>query len=161
LTIGIHKRSRPPKKEWFFSAGAISVPFILGDPAKAKTWIVTEGQWDALSISIAMSPSSPHQVEREDLAIVGIRGASGGIPRFVQTYGALLKGAECVLVPDADESGMAWMEAEGLFHKLEDLGASVRAYTPCESHDCNDALKAGDLTSEVVAEWLKGAGHDQ
>jgi hypothetical protein len=68
----------------------------------------------------------------------------------------MLKGAECILVPDADDAGMAWMKADGFFHQLEDFGASVRAYTPCASKDPNEALKAGHLNAQVVAEWLKG-----
>jgi len=154
LTIGLHIRTGDRK--WMFSKGSFSAPFILGKPTKARKWIIVEGQWDALSVNIARSPSAPHLVEPESLVLVGIRGASGGITRFLQTYGPMLKGAECILVPDADDAGMAWMKADGFFHQLEDLGASVRAYTPCASKDPNEAFKAGHLNAEVVAEWLKG-----
>jgi len=155
LTIGIHKRSRPPKKEWFFSAGAISVPFILGDPASAKTFLITEGQWDALSISIAMSPSSPHQVQREDLAIVGIRGVDG-VGRFLEFYGDRLKGSTCIVILDSDEAGMKWAQHDGFLTQLSAM-ADTRAFkAPCGAKDCNDAFRAGDLTQDVVQAWLHG-----
>lgn len=157
LTIGIHKRSRPPKKEWFYSAGAMGAPFILGDPAKAKTWMVTEGQWDALSIAIAISPSSPHKVQREDLAIIGIRGVNCS-RSFIDIYGERLKGSTCIVILDDDEdnAGMEWAEPDGFLTKLSAV-ADVRAYlAPCGAKDCNDAFKAGDLTHDVVQAWLKG-----
>jgi len=154
-TIGIHKRSRPPKKGWFFSAGAFAAPFVLGDPAKAKTWIITEGQWDALSISIAMSPSSPHQVQREDLALVGIRGV-GGVGRLLDLYSERLKGSTCIVIPDSDAPGMQWAEPDGFLTQLSAL-ADVRAFrAPCGAKDCNDAFRAGDLTHDVVQAWLQG-----
>jgi hypothetical protein len=154
-TIGIHKRSRPPKKGWFYSAGAMGAPFVLGDPIKAKTWIVTEGQWDALSISIAMSPSSPHQVEREDLAIVGIRGVDG-VGRFLEFYGDRLKGSTCIVILDSDGPGMKWAEPDGFLTQLSAM-ADVRAFrAPCGAKDCNDAFRSGDLTQDVVQAWLQG-----
>jgi hypothetical protein len=155
LTIGIHKRSRPPNKEWFYSAGAMGAPFVIGDPKKAKTFLITEGQWDALSISIAMSPTSPHRVQREDLVLVGIRGV-GGVGRFLDLYGERLKGSTCIVILDSDAPGMKWAEPDGFLTQLSAL-ADTRAFkAPCGAKDCNDAFRAGDLTEDVVQAWLQG-----
>lgn len=169
VNAGLHIRNPKHREEeygkWQFITGSTSAPFVIGRPSMSTTWIITEGQWDAISIAMVASPPSseprwlhtpPHRCADDTLAIIGIRGAHNW-RSFINIYGERLNAeSTCILIPDADKVGMEWADPDGFIATLSGM-ANTRAYRPpCQANDCNDALRAGDLTHEVVQLWLKG-----
>jgi hypothetical protein len=151
-TIGLHLlgRDKEGKRRWEYTAGCKAFPFIIGNPFKASTWLITEGQWDALSVMVALTPQNPHTI-REGICVLGIRGANGTGP-FLEHYGPLLKGGQCILLPDNDKAGDSW---DTLADDIERLGGRVAVFDqPGGVKDANDALRAGMLTRSLCLGWL-------
>ena len=155
-TIGLHifhGLGSDGRKRWEYKPGCKSFPFLIGNPFKAKTWIITEGQWDALSVMIALTPQSPHTI-LEGVAVAGMRGA-GGTGLFLEHYRPFLKGGKCILLPDGDKAGGSWLKAGGFGRSLEQSGATAFAFNQPEGEkDANEAFKAGTLTREQCLFWL-------
>jgi hypothetical protein len=140
-------------KRWEYKPRCKSFPFLIGNPFKAKTWIITEGQWDALSVMIALTPQNPHTI-LEGVAVVGMRGAGGTGP-FLEHYGPFLRGGKCILLPDGDKAGSAWLKPDGLGQKIEGIGARVFAFAqPGGAKDANDALRVRALMREQCLYWI-------
>ena len=155
-TIGLHifhGLGSDGRKRWEYKPGCKSFPFLIGNPFKAKTWLITEGQWDALSVMIALTPQNPHSI-LEGMAVVGMRGA-GGTRLFLEHYGPFLRGGKCILLPDGDKAGSAWLKPDGLGQKIEEIGARVFAFAqPGGAKDANDALRVRALIREQCLYWI-------
>jgi hypothetical protein len=152
-TIGLHLflgKDKDGVKRWEYTAGCKAFPFIIGDPFKASIWLITEGQWDALSVMVALTPQNPHAI-REGICVLGMRGAGSTRP-FLEHYGALVKGGQCILLPDNDKAGESW---DTLAEDIEKLGARADVFDqPGGAKDANDALRAGTLTRNLCLGWL-------
>jgi hypothetical protein len=83
-------------------------PFVLGKPANAEVWIITEGQWDAITVYGALGGFD----DSFDLplAVFGLRGAKGGPGMFLSAYGPLLRKVRprLWLMPDNDPASRWW-----------------------------------------------------
>lgn len=86
----------------------VPAPFVLGNPLQAKLWILTEGQWDAVTAWGAIHGF--HDTFDLPVAVFGLRGASGGPKAFLQIWGALLSRHKPLiwLLPDNDPASIAW-----------------------------------------------------
>jgi len=83
------------------------LPYVLGDPASATLWILTEGQWDAITIFGLMGGLD--DVFDLPVAVFGLRGAEAGPVTFLAAYGPMLRRHKphIWMIPDNDKAG-AW-----------------------------------------------------
>ena len=171
LAVGYHARL-PAREEgrrasWRFSPtershgrGIPSLPFMLGAPfPEARKIVVTEGQWDSVSLAIAWG--WPARSLPPGVALVALRG-SQGIRPFLESYRQLWpKNAEAVLIPDNDAAGGTWHtpHPEGKRNFGEQMAercARVRVVkVPGEQKDLNDALRGGALSPVWAAALLE------
>lgn len=85
-----------------------ALPFVLGDPVKAELWIITEGQWDAITLAGALGFFD--DCFDLPIAVFGIRGAEAGPAIFLGHYKAQLERNKPFvwLWPDNDKAGGSW-----------------------------------------------------
>jgi len=84
------------------------LPFVLGVPSKAPLWIITEGQWDAVTLFGLIGGFE----ERFDFsfAVFGLRGAGAGPSTFLSYYSKLIRHHKprFWLFPDNDSASGDW-----------------------------------------------------
>lgn len=171
LAVGYHARvpaeNMQGRASWRFAPtershgrGIPSLPFMLGTHLpEARRIVVTEGQWDSVSLAIAWG--WPARSFPPGVALVALRGAQGIRP-FLESYRQFWpKGADAVLIPDNDPAGRTWHtpHPEGkrnLVEKMAELCARVRVVkVPGDQKDLNDALRGGALSPVWAAALLE------
>lgn len=139
------------------------VPFVLGNPWKADLWILTEGQWDALTFWGALGlfdeiPDLPFSV-----AIFGIRGVQG-VSAFMDHYARGLKNRGVFMVGDSDEAGKSWygirQKNPSFRERLEIYGAKVevRILKGPWGKDFNDYYRAKSPSREEMIQAVYDLG---
>lgn len=85
----------------------VPLPFVLGS-LEAGLWIITEGQWDAITI-YGLLGGFEDQFEL-DIAVFGLRGAEAGPGVFLQYYQDRVRRQKphIWLMPDNDAAGASW-----------------------------------------------------
>lgn len=151
---GYHVRYRLEREErviWkFVPSGIRSYPFWHGNVPEAKRLIVTEGQWDCLTVAGAAGwMDTPQASWPEDVAILGIRGSSGH-RLFMKLMEGFLRRQrpEVLVIRDNDQAGERWVTE--LAPRLGEAAGSVRLFRMNGAKDLNDAHKNKPLTSEEV-----------
>jgi len=155
--VGWHQRIKTPDngKEWRFNPKRIKAyPFWLGC-LRSPRLIITEGQWDAITLAGSAGWLDRHEAWPEDLAVIGIRGSTGH-KAFLETVAGTLKETrpEILVLRDADEAGDAWRIR--FAPELKELAGSVRLFRMEGAKDLNEAHKNKPLTPEDVWAILGG-----
>jgi len=164
LAVGYHARlparDEGSRASWRFAPtekshghGIPSLPFLLGVPfPEARKIIVTEGQWDSVSLAIAWG--WPARSLPPGVVLVALRG-SQGIRPFLESYRQFWPlDADAVLIPDNDSAGGTWHTPhpegkQNFGEQMAERCARVRVVkVPGEQKDLNDALRGGVLSHE-------------
>lgn len=144
-------------------------PFVLGCMDSPRNVIVTEGQWDAISVYGAagwFNDAAP-----VNTAVFGLRG-SQSIEVFLSHYGRWMRDCKpnILLLPDNDAAGRAWIEqpeSNQIIEKptfadrLRGWGAARvthRSIDPKYGKDFNDYWKARKPGVNAVLDWLIDCG---
>jgi hypothetical protein len=142
------------------------MPFVIGGGfiTFAQTIVVTEGQWDAITLAAAAGWLASDAAWPERLALFATRGAVAWKP-LIEYWGTHWpKGAQFILFADADTSGAKWTAPGQFRDTLLALGHPVRVVRSNEAgrKDLNDLHKAQPLTAESIAGWIttKGRPHE-
>ena len=143
------------------------LPFVLGDPSRAKLWIITEGQWDAITLWGVLGGFEDPDV-CADVAILGVRGVSGASCLLRYFYKALNRYKPQVWIfADNDKASWKWDNKGFVSHDgrlppvcfvdqlklvLNDRAARipVTRIKPELGKDANDWFKTGRLTRDVL-----------
>ncbi len=162
FNVGFHFRHKPPVGEmrvsWsYHSAGSCpALPFVLGAGFLpfAEIVVVTEGQWDAVTLAAAAGWLASNAAWPERVAVFGLRGA-GTWRAFLDSWGDYWpKPARLVLFADADEAGEGWRLRGGFKDALTKRGHAVRFARPRGAKDVNDLHRIQRITAEAVAGWI-------
>lgn len=79
VPVGYHVRFKKLRGDptWnFVPKGITAYPFYMGSP-KSPRIIITEGQWDAVTLAGSAGWLDRHEAWPEEVAVIGIRGATG------------------------------------------------------------------------------------
>ena len=171
LPVGFHarlpSRDEVGRASWRFAPtershgrGIPSLPFMLGTHLpESRRIVVTEGQWDSVSLAIAWG--WPARALPPGVALVALRG-SQGIRPFLESYRQFWpRGADAVLIPDNDPAGGTWHTPhpegkQNFGEKMAERCARVRVVkVPGEQKDLNDALRGGALSPVWAAALLE------
>jgi hypothetical protein len=163
--IGFHCRHRPAageRAQWTFhpnaredGTGIPALPFVIGCGFVpfARHIVVTEGQWDAVTLAAAGGWLANDASWPERVSLFGLRGAGNWRPLLDHWHPHFPKGCTIVLFPQDDEPGWKWTKpgdfADAL-RALHHLVKVVRLPFP----DLNDAHRAKPITPADLAAWL-------
>lgn len=132
------------------------VPFVVGDSALANEWIITEGQWDAITIWEALGRPG----ENSGIVIFGLRGAKSG-RAFMDHYRKYLTQERSIqIVPDTDEAGSSLFRSTEhstcLFDQLRNYTRHLRRVNiPPPFKDVNDWWReCSDFERDGLADAL-------
>jgi len=149
----------PNEKEHKQSTPAL--PFIIGGGwlDAARLLIITEGQWDALTFSLAAGWLGEGCSWPQGVCVIGIRGASG-VNSFLKYYGRFWpENVNCLLLPDNDGTGGKWFEGRDSFaDRLAQLCRRVAVIRCGEHKDFNELYRAETVTPEQIQELLAAHG---
>lgn len=157
VPVGYHVRYRTKdgKTSWNFEPkGITAYPFYLGSPTSPKI-IITEGQWDAITLAGSAGWLDRHEAWPEEVAVFGIRGSTGH-KAFLEAMSGTLKETrpEVLVFRDADEAGDKWRTE--FAPRLKEVAGSVRLFRMEGAKDLNESHKNNPLTSEEVWAILGG-----
>ena len=144
----------------------VAAPFVLGS-TYAPLWILTEGQWDAVTAFGMLGGFE--DVMYVESAVFGIRGVSGrGV--FMSLYkDAIRRYNPCILlIPDADDAAVCWTENIGkqwsfmrqlkaIFPRLDGKLAALKLKRRGNLKDVNDFYKHAGLRSERFVDMVTNA----
>lgn len=84
------------------------LPFVMGHPLDARCWIITEGQWDAITVWGALGGFEDSF--EMPVAVFGLRGAGGGPVSFLAYWQGLIRRTRprIWLMPDNDPASGTW-----------------------------------------------------
>jgi hypothetical protein len=157
--MGWHQRIKKLEgkggSKWQFTPRGIKAyPFWLGC-LRSPRLIITEGQWDTVTLAGSAGWLDRHEAWPEDLAVIGIRGSSSH-KAFLETMADTLKETrpEILVFRDADEAGDTWRTS--FAPELKELAGSVRLFRMEGAKDLNEAHKQNPLTPEDVWAILGG-----
>jgi hypothetical protein len=163
VEIGFHFRHKPTndgdRPKWSYCPNGIAaLPFVIGAGFVpfARTVVVTEGQWDAITLAAAAGWLASDAAWPERVALFATRGAAAW-KSLVDLWGSYWpKDARFILFADADEAGATWKAPGGFRETLLTRGHRVRLVRSNESgaKDLNDLHRAQPLTPETIAEWI-------
>lgn len=170
LPIGYHIRIKPESPEkrasWRYvpngqthDHGIPALPWILGDFEQATLLVITEGQWDALTFSLAAGWLGDCCLWPKGVGVIGIRGANG-IKPFLQYYGRFWpRNVNCLVFADADGPGSNWYIGDHSFAaELATLCRKV-AVVNCTPHkDFNELYRHEIVGPDQVTELLASHG---
>jgi hypothetical protein len=142
-------------------------PFVLGEQTTRPNVIITEGQWDAISIYGAAGWFSAPPAA----AVFGLRGAQS-VEVFLAFYGRWIRATRpsILLLPDNDAAGRKWIDREDdnkiipkptFAERLQAWGARsvvFRSIDPKYGKDFNDYYKARQPAAADIIEWLQECG---
>ena len=147
VPVGFHFRMKDGG--WRFEPKGIKAhPFILGS-LHSPHLIITEGQWDAITLAGSAGWLDRHEAWPEDVAVVGIRGATG-TGAFMEAVASVMPKTkpEVFIIRDGDEAGARWKT--DFAPQVKELAGSVRLFRLAEAKDLNDAHRNQPITSEEV-----------
>jgi len=164
--VGFHFRHEPEggaRTRWSFHppGGKVpALPFVTGAGflPDATTIVVTEGQWDSLTLSAAAGWLAHETAWPERLTVFGIRGANNW-RQLVTTWSPYWrKDARFVVFRDADPAGEKWEAAGGLVEALRRDGHAVDVYSSqvAGAKDLNDLMRLHPFGRETVEAWIGG-----
>lgn len=167
--IGFHVRHKPQPGErvvWSYSKqdarATPALPFVIGAgfASLARTVIICEGQWDAITLAAAAGWLASDAAWPEHVVLFGARGAGGWRVLWDHWRPFLPRGVAFVLFPDADEAGARWTAPRGFRDTLAAAGHSVRIVrSEVEgAKDLNDLHRLVPLTAEEIGTWLGKGG---
>lgn len=153
--VGYHVRRRDGG--WRYEPKGIrAFPFIMGCPHSGRL-IITEGQWDAITLAGVEGWLDRHEAWPEDICVMGIRGASG-TGAFWDAYGPIISKTkpDITIIRDGDKAGENWRESfapelAGIVGRQR-----VRLYRMDKGKDINEAHKNDPLTPMAMREVIKG-----
>lgn len=159
--IGFHARHNPAKdqlgKDWsFHPKGIPALPFVLGAFSASRLIVIFEGQWDCIAFAAAAGWLSSATAWPEEIAIVGIRGATSWRTFLRHWLPHWPTAPKILVIPDADEAGQRW---KGDFaEQLRNHAVSVHILSPRgdEGKDFSDLNKARPFTPADIARMLQG-----
>lgn len=135
---------RLPGKDFRFTGDTVGAGFIFQDrwPAGGKKLVITEGEFDALSVAEAWGCKWP---------VVSLPNGTKSVQKvFAAAYKFVNSFDEIVLWFDDDEAGRAAAEEAAM---LCDIGKVRIAKTPQGMKDANELLQAGQVKAIVDAVW--------
>jgi hypothetical protein len=168
ITCGYHLRLKgddnkgtwrfvPSEKNGGYSIPAL--PFVIGKYSKARWFIALEGQWDAITLSVAAGWFDPNGLWPENVCVLGIRGASGVQPVFDFYLPVIRQDARFLLIGDSDKAGASWHEGKNSFaFRLSQAGFAVKGLQTKGYKDFNDLYRADKPTKEQVLAALREKG---
>jgi len=166
--IGYHVRHKPPAGEratWSFhpnesrdGQSTPGLPFVIGAgfASFARTVVVTEGQWDAITLAAAGGWLVNDASWPEHVILFGTRGAAGWRNLWQHWRTFLPAGVAFVLFADADEAGGKWTAPRGFRDTLTAAGHPVRVIRSQVdgAKDINDLHRIAPITTEQISVWL-------
>jgi hypothetical protein len=154
-TIGFHVRLKAAG--WRYEPKGIrALPFVMG-ATESRKLIITEGQWDAVTLAGCAGWLDRHEAWPEEVCLLGIRGAGGTGP-FLEVYGEILSRTrpEVVVIRDNDLPGERW-RTTFLPALSQIVGVkAVRCVRMAEGKDINETHQKNPITPQEVAEILRG-----
>jgi hypothetical protein len=173
VKCGIERGLQAPDEAHRGEAFIPPLPFVLGDLEKARTIVLLEGQWDAITFYGACGWFHDTTPPPPGVVVFGIRGAQG-VDTFLGYYHAWLKANRPLawLIADNDNAGKAWREppaaAEGMLQppslaeRMEAAGCRkvlVSWLTPGPwGKDFNDYYRAAKPTPDKMHKWMTKVG---
>lgn len=164
LICGFHSyygKDKPDLPTWMFypnqrlhQQSVSPLPFIIGGGhiENAEVLIITEGQWDCISIASHAGWLGEGMNFPEKISIIGIRGA-GNWRQFLNHYKFPLS-VSILVIPDCDDAGLKW---ESTFvPELKERSAKVRWAPPVEGDFSDITKKFNENVSDSFFELLKG-----
>jgi hypothetical protein len=169
IQVGWHVRLKAnagEKAQWRFvpnekehGRSTPALPFIMGDFQSAQLLVVTEGQFDSITVAHAAGWLSHDAAWPDGICVLGLRGVCGVNP-FLSHYTAVWpRDVKCWCLPDNDAAGKAWFESaeNGEPSFAEQLSArcsEVRVETITGAKDFNqawqrDLVKQGDILRQL------------
>jgi len=154
-SVGYHVRLK--EGGWRYEPkGVKAFPFVMG-ATDSKRVIITEGQWDAVTLAGSAGWLERHEAWPEEICVFGIRGASG-TGAFLDAYGEILSRTrpEVLVIRDNDLPGERW-KTHFLPALAEIVGRkSVRLFRMGDAKDLNETHQKNPLTPQEVGAILKG-----
>lgn len=130
--IGCHYRIKEDGSWRYHPTGTRTVPFVIGDPATAKTVFVFESQWDSLAVLDCLH----HHIQPlADTAFIASRGAANA--RLLA--GLCAPNALVHAFGQNDEAGQKWLAAVAATSGCK----CVHVVTPSPYKDANDWTRTG------------------
>ncbi len=125
-----------------------SLPFLIGNIERAELLIIAEGQWDALTVGLAMDWLGEGCIWPSNVCVIGIRGASG-TTTFLEYYSPYIScTSKCLLLPDADRAGAPWWTGDRSFAEQLHRSCSDVVVSRCSRHkDFNDLYRSDPGTA--------------
>jgi len=165
---GYHVRHKPTAGEratWSFhpnesrdGQSTPGLPFVIGAGfcSFAKIVVVTEGQFDAITLAAAGGWLANDAAWPEHITLFGTRGAAGWRNLWTHWRPFLPAGVAFTLFPDADEAGSKWTSPGGFRDTLRDAGHPVRVIRSRVNgaKDINDLHRIAPITTEQISVWL-------
>lgn len=185
----IHEQDGQRRKDWLFVPNiphgkmstdfqralhreqnrVIPFPFLLNELVSPRNIIITEGQWDAITINGAAGWFSDSA--EINTQVVGLRGAQS-VEVFLAFYGRWLRKIKpnVLLLPDNDAAGRKWIEREQsnkiiptptFAERLQAWGAKRvvhRSIDPKYGKDFNDYYQARRPEAAAIMDWLVSCG---
>jgi hypothetical protein len=169
FNAGFHFRHKPTSDEarvaWTYLPNAKehgvscpALPFVIGAGfvTNAQTVIVTEGQWDAITLAAAAGWLASDASWPERLTVFATRGAGAWRPLIGEWTSYWPINAKFVLFADGDEAGATWKSLGGFKDTLCVRGHSVRLIRPRLGNpkDLNDIHIRQPISPETIAGWI-------
>ena len=167
--VGFHWRSPGPKASWRLQPskathgfGCPPLPFILGDFPHARLMVITEGQWDAITLAHAAGWLDHDAAWPEEICLLGLRGVDSH-RAFLGAYGDFWpSGAKCLLIPDGDAAGRRWFERSergpSFAQLLAERCAEVHVGTATGGKDLNEAWIKGNIDRQAICQGMVELG---
>lgn len=162
--LRLHVRPMPPDDgDWFYwpAVEAPALPLVIGSFDGAGMLIVTEGEWDVLTLCHAAGWFDHDAAWPEDICAIGIRGASAW-RAFIEHFSPRWPNPapSCLLLPDRDDEGRKWLSEAGdtFFNALRRRCRVVVTRGAVGAKDLNARHKVHPITRAEVAEMLLAAG---
>lgn len=171
LHAGFHHRHKPAaageRPRWTYrpndredNASVPSLPFVLGAGflPGADTIIVTEGQWDAITLAAAAGWLASDAAWPEPISVFATRGTDAWRTLIEVWSDYWLRTARFVLFQDADAAGDRWKAPGGFVEALVKRGHRVRLQRVWDdatgAKDLNDVHRHEPLTAATINDWL-------
>jgi len=135
-----------------------ALPFVIGAgfASFARTVIVTEGQWDAITLAAAAGWLANDASWPERIILFGVRGAGNWRSLWTHWRPFLPAGVAFVLFQDNDTTGDEWTAPRGFRDTLAAAGHPVRVIRSQveNAKDLNDVHRITPITAEQISAWL-------
>jgi hypothetical protein len=173
--VGIHFRHKSggvgSRIQWSYlptanapCTGCPALPFVIGAGFLpfARAIIITEGQWDAITLAAAAGWLVSDAAWPERITVFATRGATAWRPLIDLWSSYWGQDAKFFLFADGDAAGAGWKAPGGFTDALCKLGHHVSFFRPRNGcpKDLNDIHRIEPITPEIVAQlisesWLR------